>query len=85
MSWVEGSPFVVLIAQEEKEPLEVCIGSAIAKKESFADRRVVLGGAIKDGKIPTAREVGSDESLSGKVKILTVANYKKWKKQQTGK
>ncbi len=79
MSWVEPGPAIVLVTQEGRKPLEIAVGLARAQKAGENDFFAVVGGAIKNGRIPTADEAAADTSLSGLVKITDPAGYAEWK------
>ncbi len=79
MSWLEPGPAVVLASAEGGKTVEICVGLARAEKAGEKDQVVVVGGAIKEGKIPSAAEAAADTSLSGSVKITDVAGYLEWK------
>jgi hypothetical protein len=79
MSWVEPGPAIVLVTQEGRKPLEIAVGLARAQKAGENDFFAVVGGAIIDGRIPSASEAAADTSLTGLVKITDSAGYAEWK------
>lgn len=80
ITWSEGSPSIMLFTEGDESILKVCVGLAIAKKDGKS-RNILICGGMKDDKIPTAREVASDKSLTGKVKILTPKEYEAWQEK----
>jgi hypothetical protein len=42
-------------------------------------RIIFVGGAIKNGRVPSASEAAADTSLSGIVEVTDMAGYKDWK------